>query len=73
MSSTTLKLLTLLLDWVLDGQGFLSAARNEVKGAEQRVSPEVGLNERCLKVTFTQQLHSDLWIFIILFHPSVFF
>ncbi|XP_026233214.1 coiled-coil domain-containing protein 138 isoform X2 [Anabas testudineus] len=64
MSSTTLKLLTLLLDWVLDGQGFLSSARNEVKGAEQRVSPEVGLNERCLKVLplLADELHHTAWL-----------
>ncbi|KAK2839639.1 hypothetical protein Q5P01_013379 [Channa striata] len=59
VSPTTIKLLGLLMDWVLDGQVFSSAAGNEGKGVGQRLPPEVVLNERCLKVLplLADQLH----------------
>lgn len=72
VSPTTLKLLALLLDWVLDGQVFLTAARTQVKGVDQRVPPEVGLNERCLKVECSLQLDFDVWILVELYPISQF-
>ncbi|KAL6100646.1 ccdc138 [Pungitius sinensis] len=48
---TRLKLLTLLLDWVVDGQTFSPAAGSEGKGVSRcGLPPELVLNERCLKV-----------------------
>ncbi|KAK5861298.1 hypothetical protein PBY51_022705 [Eleginops maclovinus] len=57
-SPTTLKLLALVLDWVLDGQTS-SVAGNAEKGLGQCLPPEVVLNERCLKVLplLADQLH----------------
>ncbi|KAF3694990.1 Coiled-coil domain-containing protein 138 [Channa argus] len=59
LSPTTMKLLALLMDWVLDGQVFSSAAGNEGKGVGQCLPPEIVLNERCLKVLplLADQLH----------------
>ncbi|KAM8749718.1 coiled-coil domain-containing protein 138 [Acanthopagrus schlegelii] len=53
------KLLTLLIDWILDGQTFSSVAANRMKGMSQCLPPEVLLNERCLKVLplLADQLH----------------
>ncbi|XP_073329867.1 coiled-coil domain-containing protein 138-like [Pagrus major] len=53
------KLLTLLMDWILDGQTFSSVAANQRKGMGQCLPPEVLLNERCLKVLplLADQLH----------------
>uniref|UniRef100_A0A671WNS7 Coiled-coil domain containing 138 n=1 Tax=Sparus aurata TaxID=8175 RepID=A0A671WNS7_SPAAU len=53
------KLLTLLIDWILDGQAFSSVATNQTKGMSQRLPPEILLNERCLKVLplLADQLH----------------
>ncbi|KAM7380691.1 hypothetical protein PAMP_003969 [Pampus punctatissimus] len=58
-SPTSLKLLALLLDWVLDGQMFSSIAGNKGKDVGQFLPPEVILNERCLKVLplLADQLH----------------
>ncbi|XP_069389586.1 coiled-coil domain-containing protein 138 isoform X3 [Paralichthys olivaceus] len=58
-SLTSLKLLALLLDWVLDGQTFSSVTGNEGKGVWQCLPPEVVLNDRCLKVMplLADQLH----------------
>ncbi|KAF7666776.1 hypothetical protein LDENG_00090890 [Lucifuga dentata] len=55
---TTLKLLALLLDWILDGQT-ISAAGNEGKALDQCLPSEALLNERCLKVLplLADQLH----------------
>ncbi|XP_062421173.1 coiled-coil domain-containing protein 138-like [Pungitius pungitius] len=48
---TPLKLLTLLLDWVVDGPTFSPAAGSEGKGVSRcGLPPELVLNERCLKV-----------------------
>ncbi|XP_058478152.1 coiled-coil domain-containing protein 138-like isoform X2 [Solea solea] len=49
-SPTSLKLLALLLDWVLDGQTFSSVEGNEKRGVGQCLPPEVVLNNRCLKM-----------------------
>nr|XP_043875335.1 coiled-coil domain-containing protein 138-like isoform X2 [Solea senegalensis] len=49
-SPTSLKLLALLLDWVLDGQTFPSVEGNEKRGVGQCLPLEVVLNDRCLKV-----------------------
>ncbi|XP_053295960.1 coiled-coil domain-containing protein 138 isoform X2 [Pleuronectes platessa] len=58
-SPTSLKLLALLLDWVLDRQTFSSVAGNEGKGVGQCLPPEAVLNDRCLKVLplLADQLH----------------
>ncbi|XP_026150305.1 coiled-coil domain-containing protein 138 [Mastacembelus armatus] len=58
-SPTSLKLLALLLDWVLDGQTFSSVVGNEVKSVGQCLPVEVVLSERCLKVLplLADQLH----------------
>ncbi|KAM9347761.1 coiled-coil domain-containing protein 138 [Symphorus nematophorus] len=58
-SPTSLKLLTLLLDWTLDGQTFASVEGNKGKGVGQCLPPELLLNERCLKVLplLADQLH----------------
>ncbi|XP_070694259.1 coiled-coil domain-containing protein 138-like [Pempheris klunzingeri] len=58
-SPTQPKLLTFMLDWILDGQTLSAAAGNECKGVSQCVPPEVVLNERCLKVLplLADQLH----------------
>ncbi|XP_060945258.1 LOW QUALITY PROTEIN: coiled-coil domain-containing protein 138-like [Limanda limanda] len=55
-SPTSLKLLALLLDWVLDRQTFSSVAGN---GVGQCQPPEAALNDRCLKVLplLADQLH----------------
>ncbi|CAJ1079891.1 coiled-coil domain-containing protein 138-like [Xyrichtys novacula] len=59
-SSHTSKLLSLLLDWVLDGQILSSAAGNYMTSVNQCLPPEVLLNERCLKVLplLADQLHN---------------
>lgn len=47
----SVKLLSLLLDWVLDGQVYLSSTTGtSVKDIGQCLPPEILLNERCLKV-----------------------
>ncbi|XP_033990076.1 coiled-coil domain-containing protein 138-like isoform X1 [Trematomus bernacchii] len=58
-SPTSLKLQTLLLDWVLDEQTLSSAAGNKEKGLGHCLPPEILLNGRCLKVLplLADQLH----------------
>ncbi|XP_029980011.1 coiled-coil domain-containing protein 138 [Sphaeramia orbicularis] len=53
------KLLSLLLDWVLDGQTSSPAAGNDGKHIGHRLPPEILLNERCLQVLplLADQLH----------------
>ncbi|XP_051259912.1 coiled-coil domain-containing protein 138 [Dicentrarchus labrax] len=60
-SPTSLKLLALLLDWVLDRPTFSSVAGNKGKGVSHCLPPEVLLNERCLKVLplLADQLHHN--------------
>ncbi|XP_076018097.1 coiled-coil domain-containing protein 138 [Genypterus blacodes] len=56
---TTPKLLALLLDWVLDGHTFCTAAGDERKGLGPCLPSVVSLNERCLKALplLADQLH----------------
>ncbi|XP_029968369.1 coiled-coil domain-containing protein 138 [Salarias fasciatus] len=53
------RLLTLLLDWVLDAQMLSSAAGSQMNGVAQCLPPEARLSERCVTVLplLADQLH----------------